>query len=698
MKTPHLSFPFLQLLSYILLTFLLSNCQQIKESTFFFKAKALASPSIDTSFLQLDTLDIQTRKRTPMDELIGMNAFIDDPIGRIEAVGFVREYHSWVWDEGNHQKDYEGYPNNQLAWNPGAVEWNFDRFYRNLHQLNIMVSPVLQGNVPWLLPPNYYELMSKPIAENEDASDPTSYIEHANYLYQFAARYGSNRLKSSLLKLRADQERLTGLGYVRYLENWNEYDAWWKDRKVYFEPAEYAAMASADYDAHRGKLGETVGVKNADPRMKMVMSGTTTAELKHIEALKEWADKNRAGDLPFDVINVHHYSNDKGGQFHENSIGVSPEADRLKERMLYLVAYRNRFFPDKEVWITEFGYDTHPNSPQRAPKIAHFSQEEVQAQWLVRSYLAIAAAGIDRAAMYMLRDVNENSALQFQTSGLVSSKDTGYKAKASWYYVYTLKNRLKGMIFDGEIESGDGRVMIYRFQHQTDASKTGYVLWCPTANGTEVKDFPLQLPKKVRQAVLVEMEKGDRDGKHSSLTQNEKEQVMVNVSERPVIVLTKSDNDFFARNYLLDRKLELDASMMFRMVDGKKVKGEEKKWVDEQAMIGEVSYGEKSQPKTFFNAGFSPDAYPMDVYLDLGKSKNLSKIALFDGQGKGDCSVAAMGRNMEEWTELFTDNLANYNQWKVFVVGGYTSMLRFRLHSPNVNIAEIAVYVNEATE
>lgn len=623
-----------------------------------------------------------------MNQLIGMNAFIDDPIGRMEAVGFVREYHSWVWDEGNHQKDYQGFPNNKIAWNPGAVEWNFDLFYHNLHQLGITISPVLQGNVPWLLPSNYYELMSKPIAENEDAENPSAYTEHADYLFQFAARYGGNRLTDKSLKLRADQERLTGLGYIRYLENWNEYDAWWKDRKVFFEPAEYAAMASADYDAHQGKLGKTMGLKNADANMKMVMSGTTTAELKHIEALKDWADKNRKGELPFDVINVHHYSNDKGGQFHKNSIGVSPEADKLKERMERLVAYRNRFFADKEMWITEFGYDTHPQSPQRAPKIANFSQEEVQAQWLVRSYLAIAAAGIDRAAMYMLRDVDENSAVQFQTSGLVSSKQTNYQAKTSWFYVYTLKNRLKNMAFEREIKSGDARVMVYRFQHQSEPSKAAYLLWCPTSDGTTVADFSLQLQKEERFVDLVELQHGDRDGTEKTLQMDKLGQVTVNVSERPVIVLA-SNKDDLPKDYQLDRRLVLTPSM----VSNASKKGDAQLLVDEQNLVGEVSFGNGGSPTTVFHAGFAPDTYPVDVVVNLGKPYNLTKIYLRDMNGKGDCTVSAMQNG--EWQPLFTDNLANFNVWKTHIVKATTATLQLRFHSGNANVSEIAVYVED---
>ena len=34
-----------------------------------------------------------------MDQFVGTNAFIDDPLDKLAVpVGFVREYHSWQWD------------------------------------------------------------------------------------------------------------------------------------------------------------------------------------------------------------------------------------------------------------------------------------------------------------------------------------------------------------------------------------------------------------------------------------------------------------------------------------------------------------------------------------------------------------------------------------------------------------------------
>ncbi|MFK7908182.1 MAG: fibronectin type III domain-containing protein, partial [Chitinophagales bacterium] len=44
-----------------------------------------------------------------IDQMMGLNAFIDDPLGRMQATGVVREYHQWRWDEGNLDTACPGY-------------------------------------------------------------------------------------------------------------------------------------------------------------------------------------------------------------------------------------------------------------------------------------------------------------------------------------------------------------------------------------------------------------------------------------------------------------------------------------------------------------------------------------------------------------------------------------------------------------
>jgi hypothetical protein len=49
-----------------------------------------------------------------------------------------------------------------------------------------------------------------------------------------------------------------------------------------------------------------------------------------------------------------------------------------------------------EVWLSEFGYDTNEHSPNLAPAYGVFDAEDVQGMWIVRSFLYLALARIDR--------------------------------------------------------------------------------------------------------------------------------------------------------------------------------------------------------------------------------------------------------------------------------------------------------------
>lgn len=463
-----------------------------------------------------------------MQDFIGLNGFIDDPLDKLAVAGTVREYHPWRWDE----TDLENYPHNVKAFAPsnaGGGAWNFDSYYGSLKEMGIDVFPALKESHKMF----NSHLEAKPVMPGDDPEDPASYAIHADHLFQFAARYGSTVVEDEWLRLKEDQPRVSGLNYIRYYEDANEQNMNWGGRTPYFTPYEYAAMASADYDGHRGQMGSSFGVKNADPNAKFVMGGLAGLDLDYIKAMKLWADYYRDGDFPADVLNVHHYSNTAGSQV-GGTVGISPEADDLKGKAEALVDYRNRYLPDKELWVSEIGYDTHPNSTQRAPAIGSFSQEEVQAQWLIRAYLALAAAGIDRVQMYMLRDVNPDDATKYSTSGLTSSQATGHVPKSSWYYTYTLKNRLGDKRFVKEMPSGNPKVNIYLFE--SDQGEKAYVLWSPTAEQAQVDEYLFAPEGDVNTITQVTLEKGYTNGVTAYLPVEDGHAV-VQVTERPVILL-----------------------------------------------------------------------------------------------------------------------------------------------------------------
>lgn len=484
------------------------------------------------------------RKKVPLTQAIGINAHYLDPHDKVQVADFVREYHNWPYNEGGFTQNYPGYPNNQTQWNPSStgasatdkiVEWNpalakgpdFDAYYKRMKEDGILVFPCIQSTVPWLNGDPDKRSRKKPIPAGSDPTDPASYAAHADYMFQYAARYGSTPVEDEKLKLAPNQERKSGLGYLEYYENWNEPDGWWGGRSDYFSPYEYAAMSSADYDGHESTMGDDKGIVNADPKAKLVMSGIASPNPDYLRAMKFWFEHNRTDKkFVFDIISVHHYCNSSGGQAQMRK-GISPEEDGLKSIMQKITDFRDKHTPGREVWMTEFGWDTNPATSQAAPS------KEVQGQWLVRGFLACLAGGMDRVAMYMLSDTNPKSEGNYSSSGLIGPRHDP-TAKLSWDYLHTLRNELSGLVFHREETSSVEDVRIYSFK-DPDTQRGVYVLWCPTSKGTEVQNYSLSLGEKASMATLVEMQEGKKNGLAKKLAVTAGT-VQLDVSERPVFV------------------------------------------------------------------------------------------------------------------------------------------------------------------
>ncbi len=462
-----------------------------------------------------------------MEKFIGANVFIDDPLDKIATpIGFAREYHSWGWDVENADHLTRFQPSAAA----GGNSWFFDDYYAKLRARSVDVCPAMQGLATAFYPGA--DVDHKPVDKGKNTEDPASYTRHAAHMFQMAARYGHHAVGDNKLTLAPGQPRKSGLGALDYLENWNEPDKTWRGREGLFTPYELAAMSSADYDGDQGRMGANVGVKQADPKMQLVLGGLAGLNLDYIRAMKLWADTRRGGSFPADALNLHHYSSTGNEQgFQPNGSGISPEADHLKEKMAQIAAWRDRNLPDKQLWVTEFGYDTNPKSPLHAPAIGTLSAEQVQGAWLIRSYLALAAAGVDRAAMFMLRDVKSDGGGVFETCGLVTEKGK-WEPKPSWYYIATLKHHLTGMRYTGEVASGRPDVLIYRFQGAKKGTSVCAV-WCPTSEDKHVANY--RFPQKVDNATQVTLINGKTEGS-SQPVQSANGALSLTVSETPILL------------------------------------------------------------------------------------------------------------------------------------------------------------------
>lgn len=520
-------------------------------------------------------------QQIPVDEYMGVNTRRQDPINRMQAVGFIREYHDWYLNEGFptipfNEDGSPGYPNSQYRWNEAYQELTYTRyddFYQEIQDSNIIICPTTLGNILQVIDPtediafnhpNIGQILEqKPIPPGTDSLDPASYIAHAEYLYHYAARYGSTTFSPARAnaiiapKLHPEETLKTGLGNVTYLEDWNEQDKTYYPNfpKTYFAPAEYAAMLSADFDGDEQTLGlmtdpdspnnmiSTVGIKNADPNMKVVMGGLTDADLDYIREMVTWFKANRSananfGQIPLDAINIHIYVGDNS-QVLASTFGISPESAGIRTILQEFVAYRDSLMPETELWLSEFGYDTNDNSPISVPTIGNNDNYEVQGQWIVRFYLETIAAGFDRAILFDLRDIcTQPACALFQSSGLLENLDSLYRPKNSWYYTYTMKNVLKGMNFDSDLStcSDTTCTKVYRFIDPQNNNKKVYAVWSPTATDTSYQ-YQLSL-EGANGGTLVEMELPSIHGIPSNISgQNP----TITVGERPVFVVVGGD-------------------------------------------------------------------------------------------------------------------------------------------------------------
>jgi hypothetical protein len=517
-------------------------------------------------------------------DFVGTNSFFTENQATYEPLGTLREYHNWGWTEwtagdqadGNGQKD-----SSAASMSPQATfinSWgSFDGYYKSLFDKGITAAICMQGGA--------IGASSRPSYQDPggESTKPSSYLAHAQSMFQLAARYGGNKdIDPGLVRVAAGTAKQIGLGYVEYFENYNE------PNLGAFSGAQFAAMTSADYDGHMGTMGPGVGVKQADPGAKLVLgglagiiydtpySGRDWTCLQFVSDMMKWFDANRTeeqwmaahgGSLegyakyPFDVLNGHYYCPDGNA-----ASGLSPEADHLYERIGDFVRFRDEYFPDKEIWLSEFGWDSAQGSPQSATVSATVNAgltgPEVQGRWLVREYLLLAAAGIDRAQQFMMPDTsgNPDNPGRFATCGMVYGTQGSVDFKPSWYYVNTMSGALGGAALDrvevvedgGHAQSGGGAgdvetsgPWVLKFEYE-DSSDIAYALWLPTSlgdqGGANAQGYELELPEGMESATLVALRDKAKWGARSDATgMIEGGKLRVEISEKPVFVIFSED-------------------------------------------------------------------------------------------------------------------------------------------------------------
>jgi hypothetical protein len=432
----------------------------------------------------------------PFGALMGTNGFQLAGMENLTGiVGAFREYSDWDWSE-------HGGPDLNEFQPTGDVDFFTDSFYGNLTARGILGHHCVQKSPSWLHNGTSADMAWKPLTLDQlaipnAAMNASYYGVIAAHVYQLAARYGKTPVPLANLRLAPGQPQATALGTMTGVEVFNEVDGTWNGgRNGYFASYEYAAMLSAAYDGHEGSLGPLMGAKQADPGFPVVHSGLAGLDLapEYFEGVRQWALAYRAdGKFPADALNVHSYCRDPTGTH-----GVAPENCTVEADLARICLWRDTYAPTLPLYFSEWGYDT-VGGPSVAPPVGAFSQQEVQAMWLIRSLLLIARVTsplsggpcVSRSHMYMLADVESTSGGVFATSGLLASSDFGYATKVSFWFYSAFFKALGNFTSVGLVAVPGAPPSVYAqcFALPGSASPPVFalVVWSGTSAGTEVQ-------------------------------------------------------------------------------------------------------------------------------------------------------------------------------------------------------------------
>jgi hypothetical protein len=173
----------------------------------------------------------------------------------------------------------------------------------------------------------------------------------------------------------------------------------------------------------------------------------------------------------YDIVNIHNYAEIEGWPTWKRSYAEDPGINFLKD-IRHVLTWRNEHAPNKELWLTEFGWDATTKPPPTTGDFMKWvgSTETQQAQWTVRGYLVLAALGIDRAYLYFFND--DDTPHLHGSSGLTRN----FVPKPAFHAVAHLFRSLADYRFARAIRE-DATGYVYEFI--SDTKSHVWVVWKP---------------------------------------------------------------------------------------------------------------------------------------------------------------------------------------------------------------------------
>ena len=254
--------------------------------------------------------------------------------------------------------------------------------------------------------------------------DPMNYRTYAKLCTAIAAKYGKNKIDGAGLFFPESESLSTGLDLISGIEPENEPDQNWSGWVGYTHSEEYAAMLSAACDGHDSSLVDEEG--NVLPGIKSggvlgISAGTASVnKAYYLAAMLRWKAERKSANIPVDVFSMHMYFSNIGNQGSSQEkvqYGITFE-EAIKNatggELVKMVELRDRFAPDKEIALTEFGWG-ESGGREKSCKYQCYTQagrqigswtipdrhrSDVKGAWIVRACIQMMSIGIDFVNYY----------------------------------------------------------------------------------------------------------------------------------------------------------------------------------------------------------------------------------------------------------------------------------------------------------
>lgn len=594
---------------------------------------------------------------------IGFNAFIDDPMTAIMAAGNVREYHnfSWLLDKNGKVKFTQG------TWG------DMDHYYASMKAQNISIIPCFQGGSSVVSgsddPPEI------PTAEGADTTDPASYAAHAQAMYQVAARYGSNtEIDPATLNVAEGSEEKIGLGLLSAVENSNEPNKTWGGKADYFTPYELAAMCSADYDGHEGRISNA-GVKAADPDFQLAVGGLLTTDfmLDYLSEMKLWFDYNRSdGKFAVDIINVH-----------LGPDATDPETSGMVKKIREIQDWIEENAPGTALWISEFEV---PMSDCEAEGVDNHENETYQlhyAQRVARTYLTAIGAGVDRMTKFQLRD--EGSGV-YADSGLVTEKGKWNK-KLAWYYVSCMTTVLENAdLLTASTENG---ICCETFTDRTNGN-TIYCLWSPTSDGTTISGHSISVGNASHAYLTVPGTYAEGVTTELAISNGH---ISVDISETPIFLTVSGQKQTIVNGkgqYITPQSLCLSSDNSTEQCDLSAAPSDNTlnqfyRMFDEPDTMPQFYYSDTSTLKT---PETNVTASGITCYVTLDAPYILNGFGVYDTYGTGSLEIYDANTNSLLWSS----NMGGYMYRNISLTEESQPTDKLKIVKGGGDLNELAIY------